>query len=61
MNDDLEIRNEEDYRKAVLRFMQISNALPGSMEREEALFLCRLMREYEERCCREMRCGNVMN
>jgi len=46
---------EEDYRKAIVRFLEICDAEPGTPEHEEALRLTRLMEKYENMSCYERR------
>lgn len=41
------IFTEEDYRKAIIRFLEICDAEPGTAEYEEALLLSSLMEKYE--------------
>ncbi|TKG93538.1 transcriptional regulator [Puteibacter caeruleilacunae] len=55
------IKDEEEYRRAILRFLELYDAPEGSLEREEAKHLARLMEEYENRNYREMRYGNSLN
>lgn len=47
------IINEDDYRKAIMRFLEICDAEPGSLEHDEALKLTVLMEEYEKLSCYE--------
>jgi len=48
-----QIYTEEEYRKAILRFLEICDAEPGTPEYEEALKLTRLMEDYERNSCFE--------
>lgn len=41
------IRDEEEYRRAILRFLEIYNAPTESFEGKEAAGLSRAMQEYE--------------
>ncbi len=41
------IFTEEEYRKAIMRFLEICDAEPGTSEYEEALQLSKLMENYE--------------
>ncbi|MDP4184286.1 MAG: hypothetical protein Q8862_03875 [Bacteroidota bacterium] len=59
--DNLRIENEEEYRWAVLRYLEIFDAPENTSEWQEAMFLCMLMKEYEEHSCREMHCGESWN
>jgi hypothetical protein len=52
------IITEEDYRKAIMRFLEICDAEPGSKEHEEAIALTRLMERYENMSCYERRMYN---
>lgn len=49
------IFTEDDYRKAIRRFLDICDAEPGSPEHEEALVLSKLMEQYENYSCYERR------
>lgn len=49
------IFTEDDYRKAIVRFLEICDAEPDTIEYEEALTLTRLMEEYENLSCYERR------
>jgi hypothetical protein len=42
------IYTEDDYRKAVMRFLEICDAQPFTKEYEEALLLTQYMEEYEK-------------
>jgi hypothetical protein len=49
------IFTEEEYRKAIIRFLEICDAEPGTSEYEEAIMLSNHMERYEnlsfyERC-----------
>ena len=41
------IITEEEYRKAIVRFLDICDSEPGTSEYEEAIFLSSLMEKYE--------------
>lgn len=41
------IFTEEEYRKAIMRFLEICDAEPGTSEYEEAIQLSKLMEKYE--------------
>ena len=41
------IYTEEEYRKAIIRFLEICDAEPGTPEHEEALLLTKRMEDYE--------------
>jgi hypothetical protein len=47
------ILTEEDYRRAILRFLEICDAEPGTSEFEEARELTMLMERYENMSCFE--------
>ena len=47
------IFTEDEYRKAIVRFLEICDAEPGTPEHEEALRLTRLMEQYENLSCYE--------
>jgi hypothetical protein len=49
------ILTEEEYRKAIMRFLEICDAEPGTPEHEEAMQLTKLMEDYETRSCYERR------
>lgn len=49
------IVTEEDYRKAIIRFLEICDADPGTPEFEEAQELTLLMERYENMSCFERR------
>lgn len=49
------IFTEEEYRKAITRFLEICDAEPGSPEYEEAIRLTKLMEDYENMSCFERR------
>ena len=49
------IFTEDEYRKAIIRFLEICDAEPGSPEYEEAIELTKLMEEYENMSCFERR------
>lgn len=49
------IYTEEDYRKAIIRFLEICDSEPGTPEYEEALKLTTLMEDYENLSCYERR------
>lgn len=52
------IVTEDDYRKAIIRFLEICDAEPGSQEFDEAIELTGLMEEYENYSCFERRSLN---
>jgi len=41
------ILTEEEYRKAIVRFLEICDAEPETKEFEEAILLSKLMEKYE--------------
>ena len=41
------IFTEEEYRRAIKRFLEICDADPGTPEHEEAIKLTKLMEQYE--------------
>jgi hypothetical protein len=41
------IFTEEEYRRAIMRFLEICDAEPGTSEYEEAILLSLLMEKYE--------------
>ncbi len=41
------IFTEEDYRKAIIRFLEICDSEPGTPEHDEAIQLSKLMEKYE--------------
>jgi hypothetical protein len=41
------IFTEEEYRRAIMRFLEICDAEPGTSEYEEAILLSNLMEKYE--------------
>lgn len=47
------IYTEEEYRKAVMRFLEICDSQPTSKEYKEAMFLTLQMEEYEKLSCYE--------
>ncbi len=49
------IFTEEDYRKAIIRFLEICDAEPDSPEFDEAIRLTVFMEEYEKLSCYERR------
>ena len=49
------IFTEEEYRKAIKRFLEICDSDPGTLEYEEALKLTKLMEQYENMSCFERR------
>jgi hypothetical protein len=49
------ILTEEDYRRAIMRFLEICDAEPGSFEFEEIKELTLLMERYENMSCVERR------
>lgn len=49
------IFTEEEYRKAIKRFLEICDSEPGTQEHEEAIQLTRLMEQYENLSCFERR------
>lgn len=44
---------EDEYRRAIIRFLEICDAEPDSPEYEEAQQLTRLMEQYENMSCYE--------
>jgi hypothetical protein len=49
------IFTEEEYRRAIMRFLEICDAEPGTVEHDEALILTKLMEDYENLSCYERR------
>lgn len=49
------IYTEDEYRKAVVRFLEICDAEPGTPEHKEALRLTHIMEQYEKMSCYERR------
>jgi hypothetical protein len=49
------IFTEEEYRRAIMRFLEICDAEPGTAEHNEALILTKLMEDYENLSCYERR------
>ena len=49
------ILTEEEYRKAIMRFLEICDAEPGTPEFKEALLLTKMMEDYENLSCYERR------
>lgn len=49
------ILTEEEYRRAIMRFLEICDSEPGTPEHAEALVLTRLMEDYENLSCYERR------
>lgn len=49
------IFTEEEYRKAIKRFLEICDSNPGTPEHEEALRLTKLMEQYENMSAFERR------
>ena len=47
------ILSEDEYRKAIIRFLEICDADHGTPEYEEARELTRFMEEYENLSCYE--------
>jgi hypothetical protein len=47
------ILTEEEYRKAIIRFLEICDAGPDTPEFEEAKELTRFMEKYENLSCYE--------
>lgn len=47
------ITTEEEYRNAIMRFLEICDSDPGSFEFEEAKKLTQLMEEYEDKACND--------
>ena len=47
------IFTENEYRKAIVRFLEICDAELGTPEYDEALLLSKLMEEYENCSCFE--------
>ena len=52
------IISEKDYREAILRFLEICDAEPGTPEHQEAIELTKLMEAYENRSNYERNCYN---
>ncbi|HPR86039.1 MAG TPA: hypothetical protein PLG33_08300 [Prolixibacteraceae bacterium] len=52
------ILTEDDYRRAIMRFLEICDAEPGTPEHDEALQLTKLMEDYENLSCYERRSMN---
>ncbi|MBP7508748.1 MAG: hypothetical protein KA807_13095 [Prolixibacteraceae bacterium] len=55
------IHTEEEYRRAIMRFLEICDAEPGTSEYEEAIELTRKMEVYEDDSCSEQRNSNFLN
>lgn len=55
------IRTEDEYRAALLRFLEIYDAPQGTLECEEAKYITLLMEDYERRYFREASCGSLAN
>lgn len=49
------IITEEEYRRAIMRFLEICDAEPGTPDHKEALLLTKLMEDYENLSCYERR------
>jgi hypothetical protein len=49
------IITEDEYRRAIIRFLEICDAEPGTPEHEEAIRLTQLMEKYENMSCYERR------
>lgn len=49
------IFTEEEYRRAIKRFLEICDSEPGTPEYEEAIKLTQLMEKYENLSCFERR------
>jgi len=49
------IFTEEEYRKAIKKFLEICDAEPGTPEHKEAILLTRQMEQYENLSCFERR------
>ncbi len=47
------ILSEEEYRRAIIRFLEICDAEPGTPEYEEMKELTIFMEEYEKLSCYE--------
>jgi hypothetical protein len=52
------IISEGEYRRAIVRFLEICDAEPGTPEFEEAIELTRMMESYENYSCYERRLMN---
>jgi hypothetical protein len=52
------IFTEDEYRKAIMRFLEICDVEPGTPEHEEVLLLTKLMEDYENLSCYERRSLN---
>jgi antitoxin component HigA of HigAB toxin-antitoxin module len=55
------IQTEEEYRKAIMRFLEICDAEPGTTEYEEAKDLTSKMELYEDDSCSELKNSNLLN
>lgn len=49
------IFTEQEYRRAIKRFLEICDSEPGTPEYDEAIKLTRLMEQYENLSCYERR------
>jgi len=47
------LNTEDEYRKAIVRFLEICDADPDTPEYEEAMKLTKLMEDYENMSCFE--------
>jgi hypothetical protein len=50
--------NEDEYRKAIIRFLEICDAEPGTSEYDEAMRLTQMMEAYENLSCYEKKIYN---
>ncbi len=55
------IHTEEEYRRAIMRFLEICDAEPGTSEYDEAIDLSKKMEVYEDDSCSEQRNLNLLN
>jgi hypothetical protein len=47
------LNTEDEYRKAIVRFLEICDAEPDTPEYQEAMKLTKLMEDYENMSCFE--------
>ncbi len=47
------ITTEEEYRRAIMRFLEICDSEPGTFDFEEAKVLTELMEDYENKACND--------
>lgn len=55
------IQTEEEYRRAIMRFLEICDAEPGTSEFDEAMELTRKMEVYEDDSCSEQKNLKYLN